>query len=74
MAAPSLPEAPQRTLYEAGDDTTVWFAKVVPHKGQLKVVVYDADCDIRPEFEMITLAMADAKAYADQVVVNRGLP
>lgn len=64
-------------VYETGNDTTAWYAKVVEQGGLYNVIAYDADGDIRADQGKSTSDKAAAIAHADNAVLpvsERKLP
>ena len=55
-------------VYETGNDSTGWNAKVMGPNPSFQVQVFDADGDRRPEHEKALATAALAKAWADKVV------
>lgn len=62
-----------KLLHEVGDDSTVWYAKVIETSVEIQVIVYDADGDIRSDLGKSGISISEAKKYADWIVVSRGI-
>lgn len=58
-------------VYEAGNDTSGWFAKVMCRQGGFEVMVYDADGDRRACNEITLPKQSDAIVWAEKVVLPR---
>jgi len=55
-------------VYEAGDDTTAWWAQVLRRNEHFAVRVYDADGDVRSEYAFESTFLDVAIAHADSIV------